>query len=59
MVRFQWLNTCIPELSYCYVAGFRVEKLVTKHGLRFSIGPMEKALIKFESESMLIKFLTI
>ena len=59
MVRFEWRSTCIPELYYCYIAGYRIEKLITKHGNRYSIGEMENALIKFESENMLIKFLTI
>ena len=59
MVRFDWHPTCIPELSYCYIAGYRIEKLITKYGNRYSIGEMENALIKFESENILIKFLTI
>lgn len=55
----KWIQTEIPELSYRYIAGFRVERLVTQKGIRFSIGPMVDALITFESETMLYKFLTV
>lgn len=54
-----WFATDIPELSYTFIAGFRVERLITQKGERFSIGKMETALITFQSELMLYKFLTV
>lgn len=48
-----------PELFYTYIGKFRVEKAITKHGTRFSIGYMKDALILFESERMIYKFLTV
>lgn len=46
-------------LHFGFIAGFRVERLTTKNGMKFSIGSMSSALIKFESEKMLYKFLTV
>ena len=52
-----WFETDIPELYYSFVSGCRVEKLITRKGERFCVGSMEKALIVFESEKMMVKFL--
>lgn len=41
--------------EFTIIAGFRVER---ENGL-YSIGDFDKALIKFQSESMLFKFLTV
>lgn len=54
-----WLPTEIPELWYTYVAGIRVEKLITQKGTKFCIGNMKTSLIKFANEKTLYKFLTV
>lgn len=54
-----WFETSISELSYGFIGGIRVEKLITKYGERYSIGKMETSLIKFNSFNSLWKFLTV
>lgn len=55
----KWHNTTIPELSYSFIGGFRVERLATCRGHVYCIGTMERAFIKFNSEYSLYKFLTL
>jgi hypothetical protein len=58
MKDLQWIEIKTNHW-FTTIGKIRVEKQINSRGTQFSIGPMETALFKFQTEYQLMKYLTI